>query len=351
MISCTDLLSVCRSANRAVEDLFLAGTFAYADDLSYARYYDSPDFQKNVLPYRLDKVAADAFADAKLFPLPVLFDHQNNFLNGRVSALAPAAVNFQTLGRHVMVPRPYGPRLRILDATAFVSAVIAKLGYPKIEIDEKYVRSRGLDKTWHWTRATERVSRASLSNIPTPFDKNYEDYRTVKAREMNQIFSNPFGELAEVFAPWPYFDLWALEHANDPLKNHPVYEPESLYRIAGYFKDGFDAFQNIPVDFCKADTETAHPLSDKYEKDIQAVMDKINAANPGIFDKDGAVIPKDWTRIVIPEDTADVFELYTQALMESLGLTVHWVDSWYYHTHKGGIHCGTNVLRTIGGAT
>jgi hypothetical protein len=32
-------------------------------------------------------------------------------------------------------------------------------------------------------------------------------------------------------------------------------------------------------------------------------------------------------------------------VLESLGKQVHWVDSWYYHTHGGGIHCGTNVLR------
>jgi hypothetical protein len=29
----------------------------------------------------------------------------------------------------------------------------------------------------------------------------------------------------------------------------------TLYRIAGYFKDGFDAFKNFPVDFCRGDTE------------------------------------------------------------------------------------------------
>jgi hypothetical protein len=101
----------------------------------------------------------------------------------------------------------------------------------------------------------------------------------------------------------------------------------TLYRIAGYFKDGFDAFKNFPVDFCRGDTEQSHPLSDKYENDIKAVMDKISAATGGAFDKNGNVVSKDWTRIVIPEDTTDVLELYTQVLMETLGLTVCWVDS------------------------
>lgn len=26
-------------------------------------------------------------------------------------------------------------------------------------------------------------------------------------------------------------------------------------------------------------------------------------------------------------------------------MIVDWVDSWFYHLHFGGIHCGTNVLR------
>ena len=73
--------------------------------------------------------------------------------------------------------------------------------------------------------------------------------------------------------------------------------------------------------------------------------DPNDQANPGVFAKDGTVNPTDWTRILIPEDTADVFEVLTQALMENLGLKVSWIDSWYYHTHFGGIHCGTNVLR------
>ena len=73
---------------------------------------------------------------------------------------------------------------------------------------------------------------------------------------------------------------------------------------------------------------------------------KIRDANPGLFDNQGNLAVKDWTRVVIPEDTADVFEVYTTALMEALGLQVHWVDVWYYHTHLGGIHCGTNVLRS-----
>ena len=345
MISCPDLLSVCSTANRSAEDLFLVKNFTYADDITYKKYYDDDYYQKSVLPFRFDKAAGDAFPGAKVYRVPVLFDYVADYLNDQVSALMPAAVNFQTLGSTALVPRPYGPRMKVADAASFVAGVLETLDYPKVTVDEKFVRARGLDKTWHWTRAAERVDHASLSNVPTPFDKNYQEMRTMNARSMAATSSTLGDAGAEAISPLPYFDYWKIAHGNDPLKNHPVQEAETLYRIAGYFKDGFNAFKNVAVDYCKGDTETTHPLADKYETDIKIVMDAIDKANPGVFDKDGSVIRTDWTRVAIPEDTADVFEVITQALMESLGLTVNWIDSWHYHTHFGGIHCGTNVIR------
>ena len=250
----------------------------------------------------------------------------------------------QNLGKHVLVPRPYGARMRVPDAASFVNELLGKLGYPKTSVDENYIRSRGLDKTYHWTRSSERVNRADRANMPTDFDPDYEEMKRAKAIAANTDIQSAG---AEAISPIAILDTYTIQHSNDPLTNHPASEPETLYRIAGYFKDGFDPFKNFPVDFCNGDTESSHPKWDKYESDIKAVMDQINRANPGLFDQAGNITSKDWVRIVIPEDTTDVFELYLQVLLESLGLIVHWVDSWYYHTHYGGIHCGTNVLRSF----
>jgi hypothetical protein len=52
-----------------------------------------------------------------------------------------------------------------------------------------------------------------------------------------------------------------------------------------------------------------------------------------------------WHKLIIPENTVDLFEAYTQIVVESLGLRVCWVDSWFYHVRLGEIHCGTNVIR------
>jgi hypothetical protein len=41
----------------------------------------------------------------------------------------------------------------------------------------------------------------------------------------------------------------------------------------------------------------------------------------------------------------DLFEAYIQLVVNALGLSIDWVDTWFYHVHFGGIHCGTNVLR------
>ncbi len=348
MISCADLLTICRATNRRVEDLYLSNSFAYRDDLTYSAYLDIQRFRDEALPHRLDKILADEFPGVTAYPLPVLFDWMRDPWDTSTSAIIPAMVNLQTLGTHVLVPRPYAPRMPVADAVKFMTDLLTRMGYPKTKVDDNWVRTRGLDKTWHWTRSSERVNRAQLGNMPTDFDPDYEEMRVAKALAMYMDIG-PAGTWA--ISPIGVLDNYTIVHGNDPLKSHPVSETETLYRIAGYFKDGFAKFKNYPVDFCKGDTEQSHPKSDQYETDIKDVMDQINRANPGVFDKDGNVTSKDWVRITIPENTVDVFEFYTQVLMESFGLQVHWVDSWYYHTHYGGIHCGTNVLRTFVGST
>jgi hypothetical protein len=279
-------------------------------------------------------VLDDEFPGKAVYPLPAVFDWVQDFLHASTSAIIPGMVNMQALGSHVLIPRPFGARMPVANAVVFINELLSRLDFPKAKIDEKFIRSRDLDKTWHWTRVMEGVHRAELQHDPTDFDPQYHEYLVSK-----------------FLPPADSPDLYQITHQGDPLSNHPKLEYETLGRIAGYFKDGFPQFKNIPVDFCNGDTEQSHPRFDKYESDLKSVMKLINDANPGVFDQEGKVIPEDWTRIVIPEDTTDVFELYTQILLEALGLTVHWVDSWYYHVRIGEIHCGTNVLRSFAGRT
>jgi hypothetical protein len=334
-ISCADLLSTCRETNRTIDALFLASDYRYADEVAYSRYVDSTPYREKVLPFRLDAVLAKEFPGVPVLPVPMLFDRVDDVMNAGTKAIVPGIVNLQTLGNTVLVPRPYGPRLRPGDAISLVCEFLAKFGGTNTKPDRDYARSRGLDQTFHWTRPAETVHHAHLGGWPTEFDVAYDEMS--RAEALAAAVSTTTFEVMSLFR---------ILHGNDPLSNHPVAERENLLRIAGYFKDGFDEFKNIRVDFCAGDTAQSHPLQDRYEADIKKVMERIKIANPGVFDNAGELIVRDWVKLTIPEETVDIFELYTQVVLESLGMSVQWVDSWYYHTHSGGIHCGTNVLRS-----
>lgn len=335
-MTCADLLTACGTTNRAIDALYLSNKLRSPEDFLSSHYYgDLEEYRREALPFRLDTVLQQDFRGVPVHSLPVLFDRMGDYVGDGTQAVIPGAVNLQTLNRHVLVPRPYGPRMRPADAIALLRALsVAGYKLPPLP-DIGWIQARGLDRTWHWTRASEAVFVAQLAKWPSKFDPEYDEMR---------LSIGLVGALST--ASWDTQSTYHLVHAKDKLANHPNEEPETLYWIATYFKDGFDEFKNWPVDYCKGDTADAHPRQDKYEAEIRKVMDRVRQANPGAFGPNGEVLSKTWTRIAIPENTVDVFELYIQLVLESLGLTVHWVDSWYYHVHSGGIHCGTNVLRS-----
>jgi hypothetical protein len=208
--------------------------------------------------------------------------------------------------------------------------------YARNTMSTRWIHSQGLDVTYHWTKAGEKVAVAHVSRQPSPLDPDFKEmwratYMSIEAS--TGVFDIP-----------SYYEIM---HRNAPYLNHPILVEEDLAYIGNCFKDGFDEFKNIAVDYCKGDDEDAHPRQDDYDQKITGVMDQIKKANPGAFDDKGKIVSKDWTRLVIPENTVDIFQLYTHLVLTMLGAKVHWVDSWYYHAHDGGIHCGTNVLRSL----
>lgn len=334
--TCADLLEACGIANRAIDALFLgADDYRIADDLSLRDFYlyaGEESYRKEVQPYKLDKTLAADFGGVPVVPVPVLFDRIDDVWIEGAKAIVPAAVNFQTLGNALLVPRPNGPRMHVADAIDFF--LTWKDSGLATRPDASFIRTRGLDRTGHWTRAGETVARAALGRWPTPFDPDYDEMEksTASAAAVDTITS-------------PHPSTYAIQHADDPFANHPVAEPEDLRRIAHYFRDGFPEFVNPPVDYCRGDTKDAHPRQDRYEADIAKVEERIRRANPNAFDPAGKLMSSQWTRIEIPEETVDLFELHVELALAPLGVRVHWVDAWYYHVHSGGIHCGTNVLR------
>lgn len=337
-VTCEDLLASCRFPNRAIDALFLtANDYTWADDLSFAKYYGDgawPEYRTEIQPFKLEKVLAADFGGVPTVPIPVLFDAAEDLREETVKAIIPDLVNLQTLDRDVLVPRPYGPRMHVADAIALFSEWDEKQGGPHDKPTADWLHSRGLDRTWHWTRANERVTRAAVGAWPTTFDADFD--------EMVREEASAVAASTSAFEVMSFY--WII-HRNDTRRNHPVTEPETLADIACWFRDGFDEFVNPPVDYCAGDTADAHPKQDKFDASISKIMDRIRRANPQVFNGGGNVVSRDWVRVEIPEETVDLFEVYVQLVLEGLGLRVHWVDSWYYHVHSGGIHCGTNVLR------
>jgi hypothetical protein len=195
----------------------------------------------------IDKILAAEFPGSRLIEVPVLFDQSNDLDTTRTSAFTPDLVNLQMLGKVLLMPRPYGPRVPLAAAPEVLRAVLPDPVKSRASAD--ILVGKGLDRTPHW------------------------------AKDGNDI------ALAEVFV---------------------------------------DGFPGVPV--------------------IE-VAKRIRNANPAHFLPDGRM-RDGWRRLVIPERTIDLFQAYTALVLEPLGVTVAWVDSWSYHVRFGGIHCGTNVLRT-----
>ncbi len=99
---------------------------------------------------------------------------------------------------------------------------------------------------------------------------------------------------------------------------------ENAEDVARFFRDGFPNLE------------------------IEEIQRRIRNTNRREFLANGVLRPG-WRRLVIPEGTVDLFEAYTQLIIESLGLQVSWIDSWFYHVRFGEIHCGTNVIRMPAG--
>ena len=152
----------------------------------------------------------------------------------------------QVLGKTLLMPRPYGPRVPLAAAPGVLRAVLPDSVKSRASVD--IMVSKGLDRSSHW------------------------------AKDGNDL------KLAELFG---------------------------------------DGFPRVPA--------------------IE-VAKRIRTANPAHFLPDGRM-RDGWRRLVIPERTVDLFQAYTTLVLEPLGVTVAWVDSWSYHVRFGGIHCGTNVLR------
>lgn len=217
-----------------------------------------------------------------ILPIPVLWDQvpdltaylprpPENATRTQTTAFSPDCANLVVLGTHLVVPKPYGPRMRIDDAIAVVRTVMAGVD--------------GLES------ARSRVGR-----------------RLVSARRMTREVT------------------WVQRRS-------PAYDETA----SGIIRRSYGGMQNLDdlVDVFRDSFPGESP---------EQVATRIRLGNARALDARG-LLRDEFSQIVIDDGMVDLFELFIAAVVDSIGLTLHFVDSWYYHLHAGQIHCGTNVLR------
>jgi len=221
-----------------------------------------------------------AFPQARMFPLPVLFDRVASTRDWSIaasafktSAFTPDVLNLQVINGRLLIPRPYGPRMRLSDVIAVITAATAEMNLPDSlvrRIDERFVRRNRLRNGVYWIARQAPV------------------YRTV----------SPIGTVRSLY---------------DGL--------ETEEQVIAQFRDSFPGATD------------------------RQLRRQIIEPNRRHFDARGR-LRDGWRRFEIAETMVDIFETYIQAVAAEMDAPLFWVDSWFYHVHAGGIHCGTNVLRT-----
>lgn len=221
-----------------------------------------------------------AFPGARLFPLPVIFDRVGSVGDWRqdptayaTAAFTPDVVNLQAINGRLLIPRPHGPRMNLVDAVAAIESATADMGLPDTlvrRIDERFVRRHRLRTGVYWIERKAPVHR-TVSVIGT-VRALYDGLETEE--QVIEQFKDSFPGATEA---------QLRRHIIEPNRRH--------FDARGRLRDG-------------------------------------------------------WRRFEIAESLVDIFETFIQAVADELDVPLSWIDSWYYHVHAGGIHCGTNVLRT-----
>jgi hypothetical protein len=77
---------------------------------------------------------------------------------------------------------------------------------------------------------------------------------------------------------------------------------------------------------------------------LAALYERRSPPKPLPITQDGYV--KACFRVWIKEPTVDLMEAFIDTVTAPLGLKVHYIDDWSLHTASGGVHCGSNAIRT-----
>jgi len=237
---------------------------------------------------------------ADVLPIPMFFKKNNRSANAVWTASSIGMVNMLVANGHLMVPRPFGPRLLPEQAR----------------------------------RVLEKVFKDVFPDDPPLVRLTLPEHHFVWARP---------GEPLRVIAMY-----FADPDISDPAKKAAA-RLALIKRIDELFQVDFKDPEKLKLDDLDPEVKKA---VDKLTKDI--IMDPINFAGGGILPQAGgldSMLDKDqrfreWMRVHIPGKTIDVVEAYMESILRPTGNIVHFVDDFeFYHENFGEVHCGTNAVR------
>lgn len=150
--------------------------FAEKDDADVS----TNDYIATTLMKSVEDSLRDGFPGPRTFPLPVLFDRvastaswTNNLLAFRTSGFTSNVVNMQIVNGRLLVPRPYGPRMRPEDAAAVITEAMTACGVsasvPR-RIDARFIRRHQLTTGVYWLRRAPPIVRNW--GTPAPYSGN-----------------------------------------------------------------------------------------------------------------------------------------------------------------------------------
>jgi hypothetical protein len=100
-----------------------------------------------------------------ILPIPVLWDRVDNLglfnaapWNGPTTAFSPDMVNLQVVNRHVLVPKPYGPRMRRTDAVFVVRTAMRELQLPgpiRDRVGPRIIAQHRMTRETYWIEAVD----------------------------------------------------------------------------------------------------------------------------------------------------------------------------------------------------
>ncbi len=116
-------------------------------------------------------ILRNALPGIAILPVPVLFDRTDDtshfrqfYWREQTTAFSPHMVNLKILNGHLLVPKPYGPRMRVNDAIAVVRDSMASLGVPgriRAHVGRRLIARRRMTRARYWV---EKVSPAYLTS-------------------------------------------------------------------------------------------------------------------------------------------------------------------------------------------